>query len=99
MEAAWRVVDPILGAVTPVQAYDPQTWGPAAADRLIARAGGWRNPTPVPQAAAVTAGAGAAHHARVQSGQGSGASPPGAAARGRGYGEGMGVDGERPARG
>jgi glucose-6-phosphate 1-dehydrogenase len=47
VEAAWRVVDPILGTVTPVHEYEPQTWGPAEADRIIARAGGWHNPTPI----------------------------------------------------
>ena len=47
VEAAWRVVDPVLGAVTPVHEYEPQTWGPAEADRIIAHDGGWRNPTPV----------------------------------------------------
>ena len=47
VEAAWRVVDPVLGTVTPVHEYEPQTWGPAEADRIIAREGGWRNPMPV----------------------------------------------------
>jgi glucose-6-phosphate 1-dehydrogenase len=47
VEAAWRVVDPVLGSVTPVHAYEPQTWGPAEADRLTAHEGGWYNPTPV----------------------------------------------------
>jgi glucose-6-phosphate 1-dehydrogenase len=28
VEAAWRVVDPVLGAATPVCEYDPNTWGP-----------------------------------------------------------------------
>jgi glucose-6-phosphate 1-dehydrogenase len=41
------VVDPVLGTVTPVHEYEPQTWGPAEADRIIAHDGGWRNPTPV----------------------------------------------------
>jgi glucose-6-phosphate 1-dehydrogenase len=47
VEAAWRVVDPVLDAVTPVHEYEPQTWGPAEADRIIAHQGGWRNPTPL----------------------------------------------------
>ena len=37
--------DLILGAVTPVHEYEPRTWGPAEADRIIAHEGGWRNPT------------------------------------------------------
>jgi glucose-6-phosphate 1-dehydrogenase len=34
VEAAWRVVDPILGSATELHEYDPGTWGPPAADRL-----------------------------------------------------------------
>jgi glucose-6-phosphate 1-dehydrogenase len=43
VEAQWRIVDPILGNVTPVYPYQPNTWGPAEADRLIP-AGRWHNP-------------------------------------------------------
>ena len=46
VEAAWGVVDPILGNVTPVHEYQPNTWGPTEADQLIADDGGWRNPQP-----------------------------------------------------
>ena len=41
VEAAWRIVDPILGNVTPVLPYEPKTWGPKEADRLVAGIGGW----------------------------------------------------------
>jgi glucose-6-phosphate 1-dehydrogenase len=41
VEAAWRVVDLVLGNVTPVHEYQPTTWGPAEADTLIAADGGW----------------------------------------------------------
>ena len=44
VEAAWRVVDPVLGEVTPVYEYAPGTWGPVEADRLAIRQGGWHNP-------------------------------------------------------
>ena len=44
VEAAWAIVEPILGHVTPVHAYEPGTWGPAEADRLAADIGGWHNP-------------------------------------------------------
>ena len=44
VEAAWRVVDPILGNVTPVYEYEPGTWGPAEADRIIGGESGWHNP-------------------------------------------------------
>jgi glucose-6-phosphate 1-dehydrogenase len=47
VEVAWHVVDPVLDTVTPVHGYEPQTWGPAEADRIIAHEGGWHNPTPV----------------------------------------------------
>jgi glucose-6-phosphate 1-dehydrogenase len=47
VEAAWSVVDPILEHATPVHEYDPNTWGPIEADRIIAGDGGWHNPKPI----------------------------------------------------
>ena len=47
VEAAWSVVDPILGDAAPVHEYDPNTWGPIEADRIIAGDGGWHNPKPI----------------------------------------------------
>jgi glucose-6-phosphate 1-dehydrogenase len=44
VEAAWAIVEPILGHVTPVYEYAPHTWGPAEADRLASDIGGWHNP-------------------------------------------------------
>jgi glucose-6-phosphate 1-dehydrogenase len=41
LEAAWAVVDPILGSRTPVHEYEPGSWGPAEADALTADIGGW----------------------------------------------------------
>ncbi len=35
VEAAWRVVDPILGAPMPLHVYEPGTWGPHAANDLL----------------------------------------------------------------
>jgi glucose-6-phosphate 1-dehydrogenase len=46
VEAAWAIVQPILGDVTPVYEYRPGTWGPAEAGKLTAGAGGWHNPSP-----------------------------------------------------
>jgi glucose-6-phosphate 1-dehydrogenase len=46
VEAAWAIVDPILGVTTPVYPYEPGTWGPIEADRIIARHGGWRGLEP-----------------------------------------------------
>ncbi len=47
VEAAWSVVDPILASATPAQEYEPNTWGPAEADKIIADDGGWHNPKPI----------------------------------------------------
>jgi glucose-6-phosphate 1-dehydrogenase len=52
VEEAWRIVDPALKLGTPIYEYEPQTWGPAEADRLKP-AGGWRNPTATETAAEV----------------------------------------------
>jgi glucose-6-phosphate 1-dehydrogenase len=45
VEAAWRVIDPVLRAPQPVIQYDPGTWGPAEADRVIEGDETWHNPT------------------------------------------------------
>ncbi len=44
VEAAWSIVEPILGDVTPALTYDAGSWGPADADRLAADVGGWHDP-------------------------------------------------------
>lgn len=44
VDAAWRIVDPILASTTPVHAYAPGSWGPTEADAMVAPYGGWRNP-------------------------------------------------------
>jgi glucose-6-phosphate 1-dehydrogenase len=41
VEAAWRVVDPILNNATPVHEYERGTWGPAEAAQIAADVGGW----------------------------------------------------------
>ncbi len=41
VEAAWKIVEPVLGNVTPVQPYAPGSWGPAGAEALTADVGGW----------------------------------------------------------
>jgi glucose-6-phosphate 1-dehydrogenase len=45
VEEAWRVVDGILDDAAPVHPYEPGTWGPAEADRLIDNPKGWHNPS------------------------------------------------------
>jgi glucose-6-phosphate 1-dehydrogenase len=47
VEAAWAIVDPVLGGAVPVQDYEPATWGPSDADRLVADVGGWACPSGV----------------------------------------------------
>jgi glucose-6-phosphate 1-dehydrogenase len=44
VEEAWRIVDPVLKASTPVYEYEPNTWGPNEVDQKLAPAGGWQNP-------------------------------------------------------
>ena len=44
VEEAWRIVDPVLKAGTPVYEYEPNTWGPADVDRVVTPPGGWQNP-------------------------------------------------------
>jgi glucose-6-phosphate 1-dehydrogenase len=44
IEAQWKIVDPVLGDVTPVHEYDQNTWGPAEAARMVQDPGGWLNP-------------------------------------------------------
>lgn len=46
VEEAWRIVDPMIKANTPVHEYDIHTWGPSSiVDQHILPAGGWHNPT------------------------------------------------------
>ncbi len=44
IEAQWRIVDPVLGDVTPVHEYEPDTWGPAEAESMVEDPVGWLNP-------------------------------------------------------
>ena len=44
VEAAWRVIDPVLNDVTPLTEYQPGTWGPPEADRIVTDDCVWRNP-------------------------------------------------------
>jgi glucose-6-phosphate 1-dehydrogenase len=44
VEEAWRIVDPVLKANTPVYEYEPGTWGPDQVDQSIAPPDGWHNP-------------------------------------------------------
>ncbi len=44
VEAAWAVVQPVLGNATPAFEYEPGSWGPPEAARLAASIGGWHCP-------------------------------------------------------
>ncbi len=44
VQAAWRIVDPVLGDATPAFSYEDGQWGPREAERLAVEAGGWHNP-------------------------------------------------------
>jgi glucose-6-phosphate 1-dehydrogenase len=44
VEAAWAIVDPVIHGPTPLFEYEPGSWGPAEADRLVADIGGWNTP-------------------------------------------------------
>jgi glucose-6-phosphate 1-dehydrogenase len=46
VEAAWRVVDPVLDAPGPVAIYEPGSWGPAAAQDIVSDGKGWHDPRP-----------------------------------------------------
>ncbi|HWZ32131.1 MAG TPA: glucose-6-phosphate dehydrogenase [Bryobacteraceae bacterium] len=44
VEEAWRIVDPVIKANTPVYEYEQGTWGPAQVERKIVPPDGWNNP-------------------------------------------------------
>jgi len=45
VEEAWRIVDTLLKAETPLYEYEPGSWGPDEANARVAPPAGWRNPT------------------------------------------------------
>jgi len=44
VEQTWRIMQPLLDAPPDVQSYGPGSWGPAAAESLVAEYGGWQGP-------------------------------------------------------
>jgi glucose-6-phosphate 1-dehydrogenase len=44
VEEAWRIVDPVLKAGTPVYDYEPSSWGPREVEERVSPVGGWHNP-------------------------------------------------------
>lgn len=45
VEEAWRIVDPMLKAGTPVFPYEQHTWGPRKTGTTVVPPGGWHTPT------------------------------------------------------
>jgi glucose-6-phosphate 1-dehydrogenase len=44
VEAAWAVVDPVLLSGGPVHSYEPGSWGPAEAQRIVDGDDSWHDP-------------------------------------------------------
>ena len=44
IDQTWRIMQPLLDSPPPVQPYAPGSWGPAAADELVAGHGRWHGP-------------------------------------------------------
>jgi len=44
VEEAWRIVDPVLKADTPIPEYEAGSWGPSEVDHKVSPPGGWENP-------------------------------------------------------
>jgi glucose-6-phosphate 1-dehydrogenase len=44
VEAAWAIVDPVIHGPSAMFEYEPGTWGPPQADRLVDDIGGWNTP-------------------------------------------------------
>ncbi len=45
VEEAWRIVDPVLEAGTPIHEYAKGAWGPEEVDVRVLPPGGWHNPS------------------------------------------------------
>jgi glucose-6-phosphate 1-dehydrogenase len=45
VEEAWRIVDPVLKAGTPIYEYEKGTWGPSEVEKKVSPDGGWHDPS------------------------------------------------------
>lgn len=45
VELAWSIVEPVLESSTPLHEYEPDSWGPEAAEHLASPVGGWLCPS------------------------------------------------------
>lgn len=48
VEAAWRIVDPLLAQLPPPHLYEPGSWGPTEAATVVQPAGSWHDPVVAP---------------------------------------------------
>jgi glucose-6-phosphate 1-dehydrogenase len=44
IEETWRFMAPLIDKPPRIHPYKPGSWGPEAADRLVADYGGWHGP-------------------------------------------------------
>ncbi len=44
IEETWRIVQPLIDDPCELEVYEPGSWGPASANRMLAAHGGWRDP-------------------------------------------------------
>jgi glucose-6-phosphate 1-dehydrogenase len=44
IEQTWRIVQPLLDDPPPIETYEPGSWGPESAAKLVNPHGGWRRP-------------------------------------------------------
>jgi glucose-6-phosphate 1-dehydrogenase len=44
VEETWRIVQPLLDQPPPLHEYEPGSWGPEEAQKLVAAQGGWHGP-------------------------------------------------------
>jgi glucose-6-phosphate 1-dehydrogenase len=49
VEEAWRIVDPVLKAGTPIYEYEKGAWGPGEAGQRVSPPDGWHNPAAADQ--------------------------------------------------
>jgi glucose-6-phosphate 1-dehydrogenase len=42
---AWRIVDPVLRAAEPTFTYEPKSWGPVEAQRILSGDDDWAEPS------------------------------------------------------
>jgi glucose-6-phosphate 1-dehydrogenase len=44
VEETWRIMEPLVADPPPVHPYEPGSWGPPAADSVVAGHGRWHDP-------------------------------------------------------